>query len=386
MPNTVLVLGGGVGGLVAASRVRELLPEHDRVLLVDRAFDGALGLSMLWVLRGWRNREQVRVRPTPTALRGIDMIKAEIETIDVDRRQITTEAGELAWDALVIALGAAIDAQGVPGLDDAFASGTAGEFYTLAGAEALHHRLRGIDSGRLAILVAGVPFKCPAAPFEGALLAADLLRSRGVRDSVRIDAFTPDPLPMPVAGPDVGTALVQMLEEHDIGFHPNKKIERVENGALHFTDHDREPFDLLAVVPPHRPPAPLTTTGLGTAGWIPVDAATLATDAEGVWAIGDVTALTLPSGKPLPKAAVFAEGEAETVATGVARYLGYDVPEARFAGYGGCYIEIGGRQAAKGDGDFFAEPAPAVTLYDPSTKFHDEKVAQEADWLNRWNK
>jgi sulfide:quinone oxidoreductase len=218
-------------------------------------------------------------------------------------------------------------------------------------------------------LVAGVPFKCPAAPFEAAFLAADLLRSRGVGDEVTIDAFTPDPFPMPVAGPVVGNALVQMLQGHDIGFHPNKAVERIDPDSqeVFFADGTCETFDLLAVVPPHVASPAVASTSLGPAGWIPVDARTLATKADGVWALGDATVITLPNGKPLPKAAVFAEGEAEVVATGVARYLGYDAPETRFAGDGACYVEVGDHQAAKGAGNFLDPPAPAVTLEPPST-------------------
>ncbi|MGR6913118.1 NAD(P)/FAD-dependent oxidoreductase [[Actinomadura] parvosata] len=384
MPRNVVVLGAGVGGLIAASRLRELLPLSDRVVLVDRDFDGALGLSLLWVLRGWRSTESVRVRPTESALRGIETLKAEVRGIDVDRRSVVLEGGELGYDALVIALGADTDVSATPGLGAAVEGGVATEFYSLDGASATHERTRRLNHGRLAFLVAGVPFKCPAAPFEAALLAADMLRSRGVPGRIRIDAYTPDPLPMPVAGPEVGKALVGMLEQHDVGFHSNKTIDHIDPAKreLVFADGSRDRFDHLAVVPVHRPPAPVATS---FGGWIPVDPYTLATEVDAVWAIGDVTLLKLPNGKPLPKAAVFAEGQAETVAAGVARSLGVAGPDSRFSGLGSCYIELGGHRAAKGEGLFFHEPTPQVTLYSPSADFHREKVTQETDWLKRWN-
>jgi sulfide:quinone oxidoreductase len=385
MRKTVVVAGAGVGGLATASRLRDLLPEPDRVVLVDRAFDGVLGLSLLWVLRGWRDPEQVHVRPRN--LPGIEMQTADVETIDTAARTVHTDQGRLSYDALVIALGAGLDPGRVPGLAQASEAGLAGEFYTPEGAERLRAQVAGIDSGRIVVLIAGVPFKCPAAPFEGAFLIADLLGERGVRDRVTIDTFTPDPLPMPVAGPDVGKALVGMLEHHGIGFHPGKVIERVDVAGkrLVFGDGDSEPFDFLVAVPPHQPPAAAVSTGLGPNGWIPVDPRTLATTVEGVWAIGDTSAITLPNGKPLPKAAVFAEGEADVVANGVARHLGYDVPDPFFTGEGACYIEVGGHRAAKGAGTFLDPPAPAVSLYEASEAYHAEKQDQEREWLARWN-
>lgn len=378
MTNTVVVLGAGAGGLTVAEALRERLPGTDRVLLVDRSFDGVLGLSLLWVMRGWRTPERVRVRPTPESLPGVEMIRATVERVDLDTRRVHTDSGVLDCDALVVALGAELDAGAVPGLTEALDSGRAGEFYTLGGAAAMREKLTALRRGRLAVLVAGVPFKCPAAPFEGALLAADLLTETGVRDQVAVDVFTPDPLPMPVAGPAVGQALVGMLTQSGIGFHGQHTIESVSDGELVFTGGVRERYDLLAVVPPHRPPAAL-------GGWLPVAPRTFATATAGVWAIGDASALILPNGKPLPKAAVFAEGAADVVANGVARHLGYEAPDPWFDGRGACYIELGDRISAKGEGDFLREPAPEVTLFDPSPLFHEEKADQEGNWLKRWN-
>ncbi|KAA1248275.1 NAD(P)/FAD-dependent oxidoreductase [Mycobacterium simiae] len=388
MNRTVVVAGAGVGGLSVADRLRAILPERDRIVLVDRSFDGTLGLSLLWVLRGWRNTDEVRVRPTAAALPGVEFVAATIESIDTAGRGVRTDiAGVIGYDALVIALGAELDTAKVPGLAEALASDVAGQFYTLDGAARLHDLVQDLKRGRVVVLVGGVPFKCPAAPFEAALLIADQLGDRHSSGAVWIDTFTPDPLPMPVAGPEVGKALVGMLESRGVGFHPGKTVTAVDAAArtLRFADGGSESFDLLAVVPPHAPTAAVVSTELALTGWIPVDPATLATTASGVWAIGDTTVLTLPNGKPLPKAAVFAKSEAEVVAYGVARHLGYEVPELAFTGEGACYVEVGGHEAAKGAGNFLNPPAPSVTLHEPSREFHEEKAAEEREWIARWN-
>jgi sulfide:quinone oxidoreductase len=386
MARTVAVLGAGVGGLLTARHLRRMLPEADRIVLVDRGFYTSLGLSLLWVLRGWRRREDVQVRVAPSSLPGVELVRGEVIAIDPRRRRVETSAATIAYDALVIALGSELDSAATPGFADALDDGSAHEFFTLTGAATFGERLRRLDEGRVVIAVAGVPFKCPAAPFEAAMLAADALRAGGARRAVQVDTFTPDPLPMPVAGPAVGEGLVAMLKEQEIGFYPNVAVASVDadRRELCFADGRREAYDVLALVPRHRPPRPVAELGLSAPGWIPVDPATLATQFDGVWALGDATALTLPNGKPLPKAAVFAEGEAEVVAAGVARHLGHTAPELRFDGRGSCYIEIGDHKAAKGDGRFFASPAPEVTLYEPSAEFHEEKHAQEADWLRTW--
>jgi sulfide:quinone oxidoreductase len=251
----------------------------------------------------------------------------------------------------------------------------------------LHQRLRAFDGGRIVLVVAGVPFKCPAAPYEGALLAADLLTETGAAEKGRIDVYTPEPLPMGVAGPAVGESLVQMLSQRGIGFHPKTAIESIDTARrqVAWTGGGRGHFDLLIVIPPHRAPDLAANLELSPAGWLPVDARTLKTEIDGVWAIGDATQLMLPNEKPLPKAAVFAEAEASVAAAGVTRYLGYGAPEPWFSGDGFCYIEVGGLRSAKGTGNFLTEPAPQVSLYEPSEAFHQEKSGQEAAWLSRWN-
>ncbi|WP_242894366.1 NAD(P)/FAD-dependent oxidoreductase [Actinomadura litoris] len=388
MARTVAVLGAGVGGLMTARHLRRLLSDGDRIVVVDRSFGSVLGLSLLWVLRGWRSPGDVQVAIAPSRVPGVELMRAEILAIDPAGRTVRTSAGTLAYDALVVALGAELDPAATPGLAEALADGRAHEFYTLDGADALRRRLRPLAGGRVVFAVAGVPFKCPAAPFEAALLAADLVRADGRSHPVQFDAFTPDPMPMAVAGPAVGEALVGMLKQHEIGFHPNRALVSVDPGRREavFADGGTEPYNVLAVVPRHRPPRVVADLGLGDGGWIPVRARTMETGAEGVWALGDVTVLTLPNGKPLPKAAVFAEGQAEVVANGVARHLGRRAPRPWFDGRGSCYIELGGHRAAKGEGDFLDESGPKVTLAEPSAAFHEEKCAQETDWLRRWTR
>lgn len=388
MRKSVVVLGAGVGGLTAAAELRKVLPAEDRIVLIDRSFTGSLGLSLLWVLRGWRTAEQVTVRPTAATLPGVDMVTGDVERIDLEARTVDCgSTGTIGYDALVIALGASLDTSRLPGLAQALDAGVAGQFYTLDGAADLHSRVDALESGRVMVLVAAVPFKCPAAPFEAAFLLADQLGEKFTSATVRVDTYTPDPLPMPVAGPAVGNALAGMMGARDIGFHGGKSPTGVDPQAqtVEFADGTTESFDLLAVVPPHAPGAAVASTGLGPNGWIRVDAATLATTAQGVFAVGDNTALLLPNGKPLPKAAIFAEAEGEVAAHQVARYLGYNAPDTRFTGEGACYVELGDGLAAKGEGQFLAPAGPQVSLREPSAAYHQEKEQQERDWLARWN-
>jgi sulfide:quinone oxidoreductase len=102
MPHTVLVLGGGVGGLIAAHRLRRRLPKTDKVILVDRDTEYWYAPSYLWVLDGSRAPGKL-ARPLARLRRhGIDVHCGEVTGIDTDKRQVDTAAGVLGYDRLVI--------------------------------------------------------------------------------------------------------------------------------------------------------------------------------------------------------------------------------------------------------------------------------------------
>lgn len=380
---TILVLGGGIGGLVAASRLRKQLPQAHRIVLIERDAQFLFQPSLLWLMIGLRSREKI-TRPLSVVKRkGIEIVQGEIERIDPEARTVRACGQTYSGDYLVIALGAALTPEAVPGLAEA-----GHNFYSLAGAENLRAARLTVREGRLVVLVSGVPFKCPAAPYEAAMLLEYDCRKRKVRDAVTIDFYTPEPGPMPVAGPEVSKQVRQMVEAKGIGYHPEHVITRVDPQAcrIDFANGATTTFDLLVYVPPHRAPGVVRDAGLvNESGWVPVDRHTLETRFPGVYAIGDVTTIPLATGKPLPKAGVFAHGEAEVVADNIARAVTGKGKPASFAGHGDCFLESGDGKAGFASGNFFAAPAPQVKLRQPSWILHLLKVAYEKYWLYKWS-
>ena len=149
----------------------------------------------------------------------------------------------LDYDYLIVALGAGLAPEAIPGLAEG-----AQTFYTFEGAAKLHDALQGFAGGRIGVVVAGLPFKCPAAPYEGAMLLADFFRQRGLRDKVELHLFTPEPQPMPVAGPELGKAVSTMLESRGIAYHPLHQLTAVnaQERELQFSD---KPSRLKMVYP-----------------------------------------------------------------------------------------------------------------------------------------
>jgi sulfide:quinone oxidoreductase len=299
---------------------------------------------------------------------------------------VRTSAIELAYDHLVIALGADLAPGAIPGL--AAASQT---FFTYDGALRLRDRLRAFSGGRIAVVVSAMPYKCPGAPHEGAMLIADYFRRRGLTAKVEIHLFTPEPQPMPVAGPELGEAVRGMLESKGVVFHALHKLSAVDPVAreMAFDNGQRWKYDLLVAVPPHRAPKVVVEAGLtNDAGWVSADRRTLRTNQEGVYAVGDITSIPIPGRwKPdvplmLPKAGVFAHAQAEVVAQRIVADAAGRPCGAAFCGDGYCMLEAGEDVAGFAFGNFFAEPAPNVRLRRIGKAWHLGKVLFEKWWLS----
>lgn len=380
--HTVLVLGGGVGGVVAASRLRKLLPRSQRIVLIDRVQQQVFQPSLLWVAVGKRQPDRIQRPLARLRRKGIDVVIGDLTRIDAARCSVQVNGQELRGDAMIIALGAELAPEMVPGL-----AAAGHDLYTIDGARNARDAIGAFTGGHVVILTAAPAYKCPAAPYEAAMLIEAELRRRGVRRDSEVHIYAAEPGPMGVAGPDVSKAVRQVVESKGIHYRPEHQVTAVDPAArrLSFLDGSSAPFDILLYVPPHRAPGVVREAGLTSAsGWIEVDRHTFETRFSGVYAIGDVTSIPLTMGKPLPKAGVFAHAAAEVVAANIANAWRGRPGHRRFDGKGQCFLETGDGRAGFGAGNFYAEPAPRITLRAPNRWWHWGKVLFEQRWLARW--
>src|SRR5437773_3323536 len=178
---TTLILGGGFGGISAANSLRRLLPPEHGVIVVDKFSRFHVGAGNTWIMLGKRSYEQISQSRTALLLPGVRFVEAGILGLDLSNRSVSLETDTLHWDYLVIALGADLDLATVPGLAEA-----AHTFYTVEGAQRLRAVVERFPGGDLAILIPKVPFPCPPAPYEAAMLLHHAFESRGLADRARL--------------------------------------------------------------------------------------------------------------------------------------------------------------------------------------------------------
>lgn len=373
----VLILGGGFGGIAAARRLKQKLDPSDEVILVDRRDHFMVGFRKTWALIGQSTLEAGQRSLDSLTRLGIRVLRDPVTRIDPSARAASIGDQRISADALVVALGAELAPEAIPGFQQ-----YAFNVYATRDIPRAAQALTEFQGGKLLIGIFGVPYKCPPAPYEMALLINEALKSRGVKADVEV--FTPQPMSLPILG-QAGCDLIESrLADKEITFLPNHKATAVEAGEVVFAD-ERRPFDLLFGVPPHRPPAVVRESGLvGDSGWVAVKPRTLETQFPGVYAVGDVVQIAMANGKPLPKAGVFAEAMGETVADRIAAKFRRRELEATFKGEGGCYFEVGAGQAMMVKGQFLAEPEPEVMLTEASPKYLEEKRSFEIQRLQTW--
>ena len=247
-----------------------------------------------------------------------------------------------------------------------------------------------MKSGRVVVCIADIPYKCPPAPYEVSLLINDILVKNGTRDSIDLNVYVPTSIALPVAGPIMSQAIVNLLNDDDIHFHPLHKIKKVlDKKTIEFGDGSNTSYDVLVIIPPHQVPQVIKNSDLlgdGDQRWINVDRFILRTKHKNVFAIGDVTEIRLDKTTTIPKAGIFAEGEAKTVSQQIINEIKNNNSDkaAKFDGKGFCFMEIGDKKAGYIDADFYNEAGPTTRLDPPSGEFYQKKIDFERNRLNEW--
>jgi len=257
----VMILGGGFGGLAAANRLRERLDPQDEIILVDRRSHFSFGFRKTWVLVGLGSME-VGQRPLAgLARKGINWIRGTVTRIDPQARSVEVDGRSMAADALVVALGTVLAPEQVPGFND-----YALNVYHPQEVQRNAAALGDFSGGQVMVGIFSIPYACPPAPFEIAMLVQAYFKARGVR--AEMEVFSPLPMSLPVLG-EAGCEVIEgRLARQGIRFLAEHKAGAVEAGAVRFTSGPR-PFDLLLGVPPHRPPQVAVEAGLaGADGWL----------------------------------------------------------------------------------------------------------------------
>jgi sulfide:quinone oxidoreductase len=305
----IVVLGGGSGGVVAATNLGRKIGDRHDIILIDKRPDHIFTPAFLFVMIGERHPRDISRSLKQLEKRKIKFVQSEVLGINPDRQQVELQNQKIDYDYLIVSLGMQVRPDLIPGFAEASINP-----WELDGAVRLRDALASFNGGRIIVGVPLGPYRCPPAPYETQWLLDSYFKKRGIRDRVQIEYFTRDPEPTgdhrnPGVWMDDESRKRNIKQHYEFVVRSIDPKSKVVSGLYGYKIF----YDLLVMVPPHRPAQVLFDCGLAeTENGIRVDYDTMRTKWDNVYAIGDCADM------PASKAGGVAHQEADVVAHNLA--------------------------------------------------------------------
>ncbi|HHU82972.1 MAG TPA: FAD-dependent oxidoreductase [Firmicutes bacterium] len=378
----IVILGGGVGGLATAARLRRLLPRENRVTVIDRQEKQYYYPGLVWLIAGAKKPEALYRSLSILPGKGIEFIHDEAVNIDFKKKEVVCRENRVRYDLLVVATGADYDDRAYPGL-----AADGYNIWSMEGTTALRQALVSFSGGRIALVLPRLPVKCAGALYEVAFILQDLFRAKAKTPAkaVEITIYTVEKSPLESFGPRITAFLTGLLEKAQIPVVTGCAIRDADPSRKRLLTKDGEyPYDLLLYAPVHRTGAVVKKSGLGNKeGWIPADPYHLETAREGVFVLGDAAEIKLPGGGELSKCGAIATFQAQKLAANIAALLSGKKPQAEYKGTTMSFFETNNGVFYPFFGSFYAEPAPRFHILPAGRWWRAAKVLIEYMWLHK---
>lgn len=285
-PLKVLIAGAGVAGLEAAFALHHLAADRIAVRLVSPT--DAFTYRPLSVGEPFSSSSAERYPLGPlAAAAGADLVHDTLASVDPDRRVIHTGSGaELAYDALLIGVGAAVQP-----FSDHTTNVDADRMDTL-----LHGLVQDIEdgsTGRLAIIMpAPMPWPLPA--YELALMASG--RAWDMQTELDVTILTPEHTPLEAFGAEASRAVSELLSERRIEVVTTAYCEVPRSGLVVVHPGGRTIAADRVIALPRLVGPGISGLPSDGGGFIPIDEYGRVRGLDRVWAAGDGTDYPLKQG------------------------------------------------------------------------------------------
>lgn len=287
----VLVVGGGNGGLSAAAH---LLRRGCRdVGLIEPAERHVYKPLQHYVGSGVADPDEL-ARPQASLIpEGVEWHRTAAVSIDPVRRAVRCADGsEVRGRDILLAPGARIDWDLLPGAERALREGTAITTWVDSELDRARSRLAAMTSGRAIFHVHGQPASGQETAFKTLLIACDTWRAAGVLD--RIEVVLVHEGPQLHAVEAIEREIRRHLDAYGVDVRMSTHIQSIEGDAVALVGpygSAAEQADLIVLHAPYAAHAFIADSGLdaeGTGGFIAVDPETLRhPEHPRIWAVGD---------------------------------------------------------------------------------------------------
>lgn len=249
----VVVVGGGWSGLTMAKYLKKNDPQLDVVLLDKNEQFVSHPLSNAWLA------DQIQLdfltHSYVEAARNNQYLYLNAMAIDLDRvsKTLVTTAGTIAYDYLVVAPGIDYDyaSIGVDNPDDEYQlrmQYPAG-FISASEIMAIKHKVHHFQGGTLVMTVPTGNYRCMAAPYERACMAAALMKQQNIKGEILLLDGNAD---ITIKGEGFKRAFAEYYPDI-IRYEPSAQITAINVQEREIeTEFDNYSFDEAVIYPPVR--------------------------------------------------------------------------------------------------------------------------------------
>ena len=247
-----VVLGGGFGGLEAAFDLRRRVGGRARISLVSDQDHFLFKPNSIYVPFGL-DPERLRVPlARPTGRKGIEFVQAHAHEVDPEARRLVVDGRALPYDFLVIATGAGMRAEEVPGLGEhAISTWTPDDMLRLRDAFAELVAAAGRGERRRVLFLVPPNNKCAGPLYEVVLMLETWLRRRDARRGAEITWATYEDSYIQAFGPRLHDVVEREFDRRGITGHYGLTVDRVESDVVTFGNDQALGYDLLVSFPPY---------------------------------------------------------------------------------------------------------------------------------------
>lgn len=336
----IVVLGAGIGGLPTVYELRRLLPKWEqrsltsptyRITLISDHPKFTFIPSLPWVAFDLTPLEKIQLDlENLLSGRGIDWINGKVTALDPDTQTLYVNGKTVNYDYAVIATGASLALDTVPGLgpESGYSQSVCNPHHAILARQAWR---KFIDNPG-PIVVGAVPgASCFGPLYEFALLADYVLRQRGLRRRVPITLVTPEPYAghLGIGGMANSRELVtEILKQRNIEVIENAAITDISPQNITLADGRNLPFEYSMILPSFRGADFLhSANGLtDEKGFLPILSTYQHPNFPSIYSVGVVAQLTPSEKTPIPigvpKTGQMTEAMGMAVAHNIARELG----------------------------------------------------------------
>lgn len=343
--HSVVIVGGGAGGLAVAASLKARKPDLD-IALIDPA-------DVHYYQPGWTMVGGGVFAPATTARTmaslipdGVRWIKAAVAAFEPERKAVILEGCRVVrYDRLVVAPGLKLDWRGIEGLAETLGRNGVTSNYRYDLAPYTWDLVQGLRAGRALFTQPPMPIKCAGAPQKAMYLSADHWLRQGRLQDITVELYNAGPVLFGVK--EYVPALMSYVARYGAHLNFQHTLTRIdgpskrawfsrkgEDGGVETVETD---FDMIHVVPPQQAPDVVRASPLADAGgWVEVDPASLRhTRFPEIYGLGDAC------NAPNAKTAAAARKQAPVVAHNLLVEMGHlRGAEVAYDGYGSCPLTV----------------------------------------------